>query len=317
MKTKYIYILLIACAFLLLALYLLKTIEGNSDSNPPIHMGNYVCRYFYNLGKCIYEKKNFEFEIIDNINFVKNLPKKIVYQEEFENIRNEMTQGGIDNDWFIHVQPNDYGSFEIKEPKTEKFWLAIKPLAHKIMDEALIKSDLRKTVDGPVIHFRCADVPFSRHPGYLFQKYSFFRDALNEIENRIKKFDKVAISYCNTHRSTTSERESCDVYSKSISDYVESLGYKVDIKCNEYVDDFANMFYAPAVISTGSSFSFMAGFFGKGIFISGGHQFYESPEQNSYLKGIGNWLYKGYNLAHSSVTDYMDTTAVIKQLSEE
>lgn len=317
MKTKYIYILLIICAFLLLCLYFIKTTEGNSESNPPIHMGNYLCRYFYNLGKCIHEKKDFEFDVPDSIEFIKNLPKKLKYNKEFESIRNEMAAGQIDDQWFIHGQPNDYGAFEMKDVKTEKFWLALKPLAHKIMDKAFTVSNMVKTVNNPVIHFRCADVPFSKHPGYLFQKYTFFRDALAEITKQTKKYDKITMSYCNTHRSGQTEKESCDIYAKSITKYVESLGYKVDVQCNEYVDDFAIMFYAPAVISTGSSFSFMAGFFGKGVFISGGHQFYESPEQNEYLNDIGDWLFKGYNISHSSVDNYTDTESVIKMLSEE
>uniref|UniRef100_A0A6C0B7J1 Uncharacterized protein n=1 Tax=viral metagenome TaxID=1070528 RepID=A0A6C0B7J1_9ZZZZ len=317
MKTKYIYILLFFFALSLFCLYFVKSIEANSESNPPIHLGNYICRYFYNLGKSIHEKKDFEFDVPDSIDFVKNLPKKINYKKEFDSIRNEMIAEGIDDQWFIHSQPNDYGAFEMKDVKTEKFWLALKPLAHKIMDESFKVSNIVKTVDNPVIHFRCADVPFSKHPGYLFQKYTFFKDALTEITKRTKKHDKIILSYCNTHRSGQIERESCDIYAKSIKEYIETLDYKVDVQCNEYIDDFAIMFYAPAVISSGSSFSFMAGFFGKGVFISAGHQFYESPEQNNYLNDIGDWLFKGYNISHSSVADYTDTGSVIKLLSEE
>lgn len=321
MKNKFIYILILILIFILLitifSLYVFNSIEPMNDESPPIYIGNYTCRYFYDLGKSIYEKKDFNRDNEhSNLEFIKHLPTFLPYN--YDNIREQFIKDGIDDSWFDHTVdgfPNIYGSWEMKNLKTEKFWLAMKHLIHEIMDEAFIKSNLVKTVEYPVLHFRCADTPFSKWSGYLFQKYNFYKDALDEITTRVKKFDTVIISYCNTHRSDTASRNSCDVYIKSLVDYLESIGYKSKLECNHYLDDFATIFYAPAVISTGSSFSFMSGFFGKGVFISGGHEFYDDPKDYEYLQQIGNWLYKGYNLPHSSVDDYHDTDKVIKMLS--
>ena len=52
----------------------------------------------------------------------------------------------------------------------------MKDLIHKILDETLIKSNLKKQIDYPVIHFRCADTPFARHSKYHFQKYIMIKE---------------------------------------------------------------------------------------------------------------------------------------------
>jgi hypothetical protein len=102
----------------------------------------------------------------------------------------------------------------------------------------------------------------------------------------------------------------CDTYSKSFIQYLESLGYEVVVKCQSVSEDFATMFYAPALISTCSSLSFMAGYFSDGVFISS--MFDE--RKNRHCDNCDDWFLKGYSLKHAEVEDYADTDNVISML---
>ena len=71
------------------------------------------------------------------------------------------------------------------------------------------------------------------------------------------------------------------------------------------------MFYAPAVISTISSFSFMSGYFGNGIYIQ------PSMMQNDNESCLDcNNPYKGYNIPHNKVSEYHNVDEVYKLLIE-
>jgi hypothetical protein len=166
-------------------------------------------------------------------------------------------------------------------------------------------------VNVPCIHFRCADTPFNREWLYHFQYYSFFKEALHKIEEKLgKKYDSVNLYSCNTHLADEKMQESCTKYTESLVTYIEGLGYKCNVMCNSNIDDFAMMFYAPAVISTISSFSFMSGFFGDGMFIA-------SNIIRSTCSQCDEWNIKDMNLLHEKVPDYHDTEYVIRKLKEE
>jgi hypothetical protein len=95
--------------------------------------------------------------------------------------------------------------------------------------------------------------------------------------------------------------------------YLKTLGYTATVKCSKIDEDFATLFYAPAVIGTGGSFSFMAGFFSDGLFFS---SMYDEGKDRE-LKDSDGWLLNGYTLKHSEVADYYDTNTVIKSLKDE
>jgi hypothetical protein len=196
--------------------------------------------------------------------------------------------------------------------KKEIFWKCMKPLINKLFNETFIKNNLVKNASNPIIHFRCADTPFATQYPYHFQKYKFFKDALDDIKKTINTNNKVTLLYNNKHNSNDIKMKSCDIYVNELKKYLINIGYDVSIESTNPIDDFTLMFYAPAVISTFSSFSFMSGFFGMGKFISAGH-IYEN--NNLECNNCGNWLYKGYDLLHKDVKDYYDTDTVIKQLS--
>ena len=74
------------------------------------------------------------------------------------------------------------------------------------------------------------------------------------------------------------------------------------------MDDFAKMFFAPVIISTHSSFSFMAGYFGEGIYTQ--PTFIINNEEQ--CTDCGDFVYKGYNIRHDHIDNYHN----IDQVSE-
>jgi len=315
MKHKIIYILII---LLFIGVLILANISYSEylNNSPPSGFGNILSSYFFQLGHAIFNKTDFKYDGLLNYDFMENLPPFLKYN--YDKIHEEMINAGIDQEWINFTKAwcnNGCAAFEMRHDKTEKFWMIMRPLVIDLLENAFIKSHLVKTVHCPVIHFRCSDAPFIRQNGYNFQKYSFFEKALEKITNNKQKYDSIIILYCNSHASKSDEdKKSCEIYVSNLFEHITAMGYDVKIQCSDILDDFSTIFYAPAVISTGGSFSFMSGFFGKGLFISAGHEFSENDEKNVYLDNIGDWLFKGYNVKHNQISDYNDTEAVLNIL---
>jgi hypothetical protein len=102
------------------------------------------------------------------------------------------------------------------------------PLVQSIMNEAFLKSDLKKKVDCPIIHFRCADTPFVKQNGYHFQYYTFFEEALKEITKKSNvNYSKVILMSCNTHNSDVEKQNACVDYTDSLKKYLNEIGMTV------------------------------------------------------------------------------------------
>jgi hypothetical protein len=102
-------------------------------------------------------------------------------------------------------------------------------------------------------------------------------------------------------------------FSKKASNYLKKHGYNINIICSSNIDDFILLFYAPAVISSGSSYSFMSGFFGNGKLISEGH-FNEENSLESNCSICDNWLKKKNSILHKNINSYHETKIVINLL---
>ena len=268
------------------------------------HIGNYLAVYCVYMASAFLQKKHFRFTYIDKP-FLKNLPLYIKFNKD---IYDKLIKEG-----FTYISLNLYlikdGYWEIYSNKREKFWLIMKPLIKEIIDNTLKKSGLYEEVLYPVIHFRCSDVPFVKHYAYKLQKYTFYKDSLEKIKRKSGiNYDTVILLTSSIHRSNNKNREACEIYTQSLKKYIESIGYKVIIQSKSAEQDFATLFYAPAVISSGSSFSFMSGFFNDSLFISEGH--------HSNCTGCSEWLVHGYSIDHKNVKSYYDTDKVISLLNE-
>jgi len=259
---------------------------------------------------CILEKKDFRNHIEPNINFIKYLPAYIPYNHG--EIRNQLVKKGVTvNDirrrasfslWFIY------------DDKVMNFWICLKELIHNILDDALRRSNLYQEVKDPVIHFRCADTPFVKNVQYHFVKYEFYKNALEKIYKKYpNKEKKVIVLSCNTHRSNEKMKNSCIKYTDFLNDYLKKNKYNPDVKCGSNIMDFATMFYAPGVISIGSSYSFFAGFFGNGMFITTEHV--EEKFEKRGCTICNDWMLTG-KIKHKDIPDYYDYETVNKMLLE-
>jgi hypothetical protein len=279
--------------------------------NLKIDVGNAVSSYFYRFGVCILQKKEFVYdEKYKGIPFFEHLPKKIPYDAaKFDKIRDELVSKKItEND--IQSVCGGCDIWEVRYDKVYHFWKAMRNLVHSMMDDAFTKSGLKKQVDHPIIHFRCADTPFIKQQGYHLQYYKFFKTALERINATRQcqgNYSKVTLMSCNTHRTGAEQKKACSEYTDSLKAYLVSIGYQCDVVCGSNIDDFAALFYAPAVISTSSSFSFMSGFFGSGVFIS-------TENTRGKCADCKDWMIYDHNLPHKDVEDYTKTGAVIPLL---
>jgi len=315
MKKMNIYLILSVFLLFALSIFLfLNNKEGREYlSQPPSRIGNYLANYFFNLGECICEGKDFYIEKSDN-EFISLLPNELPYN--YDDIREKFIENNVNHEFFDSVRNTTTcidacNAWEIRNENGKNFWLIMKPLAQSILDVAFEKSNLNKKVNNPVIHFRCSDVPMSRHNVYYFQKYEYFKMALEKTTKECNN-KNVTIVYCGDHECDAENKRVCNIYNKSLSEYLTSFNYNVNVQCQSIQEDFATLYFAPLVISTGGSFSFMAGFLGKGVFVSPGLEG-TSDELNMQLK---DWVIPKKNLLHDDVPDYYNTDDVIKRLSD-
>jgi hypothetical protein len=311
-------IIIIICLILIIfflqnKLGILKTFI-ESFENIPIDIGNHLADYFYNLGTAILQQMDFSYTVPDTDLF-RHLPSNIKFSDIDPTIYEKLTANGIKYEEFIKKYDCKVCSWFIVNNQLHYFWTCMHPLIHSILDNALIKSNLKKVVEYPVIHFRCADTPFVRNSQYHFQKYKFYKRTLEKINNVLgQSYSKVIILSCSFHRSDEKIKISCGTYTNSLTEYLKSISYEPIVECKSNVEDFATIFYAPAVISIGSSFSFLSGFFGKGIFFSGGHR--EENDAEGGCNDCNSWVDYSDEIKHNTVNDYHDTDAVIKMLQE-
>lgn len=295
--TKLFLVIIIILVLIVLGLSIPYWRENNGD------IGNYLSVYCVYIASAFLQKRDFKFTYIDKP-FLQHLPLYIKFNQDiYDKLRKE---------GFTYIELNlslKESLWQVKNNRIEKFWLIMKPLMKEIIDNALKKSGLYKKVQYPVIHFRCSDIPFIRHNQYKLQKYTFYRDSLEEIKRKSGvNYDTIILLTNNVHRSNINNKEACDIYLNGIKNYIESIGYKVIIQSKSKEEDFATLFYAPAVISPGSSFSFISGFFNDGIFISEGH--------HSLCTKCGKWLVSGYGIDHKKIKNYYDTSNVLSILNE-
>jgi len=104
------------------------------------------------------------------------------------------------------------------------------------------------------------------------------------------------------------------IYIGSLIKYLENLGYSVTTESKSNIEDFADMFYADAVISGVSSFAFMSAFFGNGVYYSSEH--IEEGESTTQCTMCESWTLPSTKLRHRDVADYHDTENVISLLKQ-
>lgn len=142
-----------------------------------------------------------------------------------------------------------------------------------------------------VVHFRCSDVPFLKHPAYHLLTYAWWRQAMrigivellhthnydaSWLEPNSESLDSqstlpkpqfsVEIISCPSWNvesvdNISARKTACGIYSTSLARFLETLpGVKtpVDVHCRSPDDDFEVMVRAPLLIGSGSSMSIIA-----------------------------------------------------------
>jgi len=310
METFILSSIILIIILIVLACILLKKKRDNFQWNTDKSLGNCFSRYFGSMGLTFLQGKDFYAESsFKKDPYLQKLPLYIPFQAS---IQVQLINSGFQKK-DISVIPNSY--WVVENERAEKFWLIMRPFVHKILKDLFIAHDIQVPINIPVIHFRCSDVPFIRNVHYHFVRYAFYKDCLELAENRLqKKFDSVLLLSCNIHRSNPVYQQKCNLYEASLIQYLRNINYKVNLQCNSNIHDFAALFFAPVVLSPSSSFSFMSGFFGHGLFYSEGH-FTEGKGYKLENK-LGDWLKTGYSIPHSKVDDYENTEKVIEMLLE-
>jgi len=123
--------------------------------------------------------------------------------------------------------------------------------------------------DKAILHFRCSDVPFIKHPDYhlLPKEYYYF------VADELKKSDikEMVVFNCMSHKKHSLATEKCPYYLNTLCDWIqEKCDIKIDrqMKCISIEESYKAMISCKKLISTGGSFSFIPGILKDKDFIS-------------------------------------------------
>ncbi len=303
---------IIVILLIILVIILLNPSSTDNFENINTNMGNHLADYYYYLFLSILQKKDFKYNE-SPYTFLKSLPTYIPFDDNID-IYNKLSDNNIKYDDY-----KDYAwlSFwECKNKNSEIIHSIMKPLMNKIIKTALIENQLKKNVSNIIIHFRCADTPFIKSHHYHFQRYQYFKDILDNLKNQTlnDNLNSITILTSNKWLSNEKQQKTCSIYVLKLKEYLESIGYSVNIDdTGDNLDDFAKMFFAPVIISTHSSFSFMSGYFGEGI--------YRQPtfiiNDEEQCTDCGDFVYKGYNIKHQDIDDYHNINKVSELLNKK
>jgi hypothetical protein len=294
MKIMIWYLILLIIVVVLFLIIKFKKKNENFE-NVSINIGNVLSVYYYNYFISLLKKEHFNYE--NNDSFINLFPKFIQFDQE---ISNKLDENKITYEKYKNYDNVSFWGSQTKEKQI--IHDIMKPYMNKIMNDVFEDNKLKKEVKYPIIHFRCADTPFIKQRHYYLQKYKYFKDVLQSV----LKFDKIIILSCNTHLSSKKNEESCGEYTNLLKEQLKE--YNPEIECGTNVDDFISMFYAPIVISTQSSFSFMAGFFGNGTYFQ--PNFMDENKECNDCES--KW--RSYSISHEMVDDYHQIEEVYKLL---
>jgi hypothetical protein len=279
--------------------YIIKEQEG-IDPGHVNSLGNRMSDYFADIGLAFYDGKDFEdvsFNAEDNPLYP-YVPHKIQLNTEIQKqLKSAISQESMES---IRDHRRNTASWVVINDDFYEFWTIMKPTVHKILSDMFEKLELNQKVEWPILYYRCSDVPFWRMPHYHIQRFQYYRDTLNEIKDKGINIKKVLILYNGSHQASTENKAACDKYIQMLQEYLQNMGIETEITSASNVEDFAKMFYAPAVISTGSSYSFTSAFFGDGLFITAPSEPVENCKENC------KWIKSQYNIEHDDVPSYHD-----------
>jgi hypothetical protein len=162
------------------------------------------------------------------------------------------------------VQPQGRWDWFVFDNATALFWDSMRPLVRHVLDGSFARCGLRATVRAPVLHFRCASAPLNRHSQYHFQRYSYFRAVARRYRKRHREpLRHVHVLTCVADDVQKAEQSQlCTRYLDDLVTFLRtelSLEVRVHNCAHSMFEDLAIMYYAPYLISTGSTMSLLPG----------------------------------------------------------
>jgi hypothetical protein len=264
------------------------------------NLGNLLLYYFSGMAKTWQRGENFTWEWINRTGkpthpVIAQLPTSLPLNPKIQ----KQLQG-------LHI--NTIRAVDEWEYPTG--WLQVmRPVVSETMTSALAKlgHNIQNREENPiVIHFRCSDTPFNRHPTYVLNRYPWYKQILERIpHNR-----QITLMACHTHLSCERNEKACSDYVQDFKSYLESLGYTVNVQCKSIAEDFATMLQASTLITAISSFSTLA------ALVRQGPSYLPVPHDRPMDRLVSEGLHyiPGGRLDHSQVKDYYDIETVCQQL---
>ena len=166
-----------------------------------------------------------------------------------------------------------------------------------------------------IIHFRCSDSPFNRHPDYNLLKYSWYLKALNIISNKLN-IDigdlKVGILFNPYHQpmclpNVREKRiKSANKYYYYFRKFLLRYTKITHLRSRSAEIDFTLMYRCKGFIAANSSMSFMAGVGSSNITVY--------PSNNKIKIRNNFYMLSSETIDHEDVQSYHDVKTVHKLL---
>jgi hypothetical protein len=126
-------------------------------------------------------------------------------------------------------------------------WKVLQPVVRKAILYSLKTSGLLsdKKNSNIVIHFRCSDSPFNKHPSYHLLKFSWFKKAIKMALDYCKNSSpEIIILGCKKHHAHK-DAYLCSDYIDELSKFIHDTFNMTSTQlCGDIDNDFATMFNA-------------------------------------------------------------------------
>jgi len=232
-----------------------------------VQVGNGLAVYFVSMAEAIQSGRAFAIHKYctnsQSVSLGRDCPQLIMqlpsfmssYPEHWSGVRNELK----------HLPPiYYYGSTASKQWQVfPALYVAMRPVIQELVQKSLVDMGTFGTQQmdaNVVIHFRCSDIPFDHT--YKFLTYEWYKRALRSLQAQGVPTGQINIIHCSAPTARLlRQTAACAKYAKLLAAVIDSVPgvQKTWVSCGKVDEDFATMARAPALISSISSMSFMAG----------------------------------------------------------
>lgn len=289
--------LAIAGATILLALVI--HLQRISLRNQP-GVGNRLLRYFVSMHNCFVEKNPvFHYKTHDGRpDLLAKMPVKIERPEGYGSTKK------------ITVTAETV--WEQGEPAIGDLFVKIRPIAKKLSDGLFAPSE--KT-NGIVVHFRCSDVPFNRHPSYEMPMYRFYRKYIDQFRKSRNFSNEILLITNDSHKKDPSTAKSIGHYQESLLKFLRETYRDMAVAIRRdgtEESDFRSMQQSRFLIAQASSFAFCAALGGNqetAVVMMPRHMKNQPPPLPAHIVYA-----ESDGLDHAFVADYNDCDQVVLML---